>query len=297
MVLRSVFGAPARALALLLAAVLASTAPALAQATTTLTGTVTDGGTPVPAAAVTASGANLNLSAKTDERGAFRFSAIPVGTYTVTASAPKGSASLRVDVPGAGASVTLSVSQLRQIGRTSVTARPPVRGSGTDVSLGAEALTRSPAGGSLPNLLVQLPGAARGANGVVHLNGDHGDINYIVDGVQIPQALNRTVGTELDPNDIAFVEALQGAYPAQYGERFAAVINVNSRNGAGPPASSATSPTARTPTSTAPSATTPGAEKGRSSPRCATSAASAASTRRTSTRRTTASATPTSSCA
>ncbi|MEA2663356.1 MAG: hypothetical protein QOI11_300 [Candidatus Eremiobacteraeota bacterium] len=232
---RSIFGAPARALAFLLAAALASTAPALAQATTSLSGTVTDGGAPVPAAAVTASGANLNLSAKTDERGTFRFSAIPVGTYTVTASAPKGTASLQVDVPGAGAAVTLSVTQLQQIGRTTVTARPPLRGSGTDLSLNAQALTRSPAGGSLPNLLVQLPGAARGAHGVVHLNGDHGDINYIVDGVQIPQALNRTVGTEFDPNDIAFVEALQGAYPAQYGERFASVINVNSRNGAGPP--------------------------------------------------------------
>ena len=134
---------------------------------------------------MTASGANLNLSAKTDARGTFRFSAIPIGTYTVTATAPKGTTSLRVDVPGAGAAVTLSLGGLRQIGRTSVTARPPVRGSGTDLSLNAEALTRSPAGGSLPNLLVQLPGAARGANGVVHINGDHGDINYIVDGVQI----------------------------------------------------------------------------------------------------------------
>ncbi len=90
MVSRSLFGAPARALALLLAALLASSAPALAQATTTLTGTVTDGGAPVPAAAVTASGANVDLSAKTDARGTFRFSAIPVGTYTVTAHRAQG---------------------------------------------------------------------------------------------------------------------------------------------------------------------------------------------------------------
>ena len=141
----------------------------------------------------------------------------------------RGHASLRVDLTGAGTTVTLALGGIRQIGRTSVTARPPVRGSGTDVSLDAETLTRSPAGGNLPNLLVQLPGAARGANGVVHINGDHGDINYIVDGVQVPQELNRTVGTEFDPNDIAFVEALQGAYPAQYGERFASVINIDTR--------------------------------------------------------------------
>ncbi len=232
---RQPFGAPLRALALLVPLVLAGSAAALAQATSTLSGTVTANGAPVPAAAVSATGANLTLQTRTNARGGFSFNAIPVGTYALTATAAQGSASLRVDVPGAGAVVSLSVTPLKQIGHTTVTARPPVRGSGTDLDLNSEALARSPAGGSLPSLLVQLPGAARGANGVVHLNGDHGDINYVVDGVQIPQELNRTVGTEFDPNDIAFVEALQGAYPAQYGERFASVININTRNGAGRP--------------------------------------------------------------
>ncbi len=212
-------------------------APALAQATTTtLSGTVSDNGAPVAAAAVSASGANLTLSRADRRAGRLPLQRHPDRHVHGRAPARRRATPRCGSTSRAPArSVTLSVAPLRQIGRTSVTARPPVRGSGTDLSLDAEALTRSPAGGSLPNLLVQLPGAARGANGVVHINGDHGDINYIVDGVQIPQALNRTVGTEFDPNDIAFVEALQGAYPAQYGERFASVININSRNGAGPP--------------------------------------------------------------
>jgi hypothetical protein len=223
------------ACALLVALALAATSSALAQATTTLSGTVTANGNPVSEAAVTAAGSNLTLRTKTNAHGIFTFVGIPIGTYAVDATGPSGSASLRVDLSGAGANVMLALSNVKEIGRTAVTARPPVRGSGTDLSLNAEMLNRSPASGSLPSMLLQLPGAARGANGVVHLNGDHGDINYIVDGVQIPQELNRTVGTEFDPNDIAFVEALQGAYPAQYGERFASVININTRNGSGPP--------------------------------------------------------------
>jgi len=115
-----------------------------------------------------------------------------------------------------------------------VTARPPLRGSGTDLNLNSEALTRSPAGGSLPNLLIQLPGAARGANGVVHINGDHGDINYIVDGVQIPQELNRVVAASSIPRHRLRRDPARRV-PAQYGERFASVININTRNGAGPP--------------------------------------------------------------
>jgi hypothetical protein len=234
---RHVFRAAPQALALLtiLAVVFSSSFAALAQAMTFLSGTVTASGAPVAGAAVTASGSNLKLRATTDAQGQFTFPAVPIGTYDVGADAPAGTSSLRVDVPTAGSTISLDLSPIKVIGRTAVTARPPVSGSGTDLNLNADALTKSPASGSLPALLLQLPGAARGANGAVHINGDHGDINYIVDGVQIPQELNRNIGTEFDPNDIAFIEAMQGAYPAQYGERFASVININTRNGSGPP--------------------------------------------------------------
>jgi hypothetical protein len=214
--------------------ILSSFGSALAQTTTFLSGTVTSGGKPVKGANVTAVGGNVALHTQTDDQGRFTFTAVPIGSYDVDAYSSDGSASLRVDVPTAGATITIGISGTKVIGRTSVAARPPLSGSGTDLTLNGELLTRSPANGSLPALLLQLPGAARGANGVVHINGDHGDVNYIVDGVPIPQELNRNIGTEFDPNDLAFVEAIEGAYPAQYGERFASVINANTRNGAGP---------------------------------------------------------------
>jgi Carboxypeptidase regulatory-like domain/TonB dependent receptor/TonB-dependent Receptor Plug Domain len=214
---------------------IASSDRALAQSTTFISGIVTAEEKPVAAAAVTATGSNVTLRTQTDTQGRFTFSAVPIGTYNVDISAPAGRASLRVDLTGSGTTVTVALTHLKEIGRSAISSRPPAHGSGTDVSLSAENLTRSPANGSLPELLLQLPGAARGANGVVHINGDHGDINYIVDGVPIPQELNRSVGTEFDPNDLAFVEALEGAYPAQYGERFASVLNINTRSGNGPP--------------------------------------------------------------
>jgi hypothetical protein len=224
------------ALLVLFALFFAGIASAAAQAVTALSGTITDtAGQPVDGAAVVATGSNRTLRTKTDPHGRFVFAGVPIGTYLVEASAAAGTGSLRVDVTSVGANVTLGLGKIKEIGRTSVTARPPVTGSGTDLDLNQETLKESPANGSLPALLIQLPGAARGANGVVHLNGDHGDVNYIVDGVPIPQELNRAVGSEFDPNDIAFVEVLQGAYPAQYGERFASVINVNTLNGGGPP--------------------------------------------------------------
>ncbi len=206
-----------------------------AQSTTRLTGTVTAAGAPVAKADVVVTGGNLTLRTQTDAKGRFTFSGIPLGTYTVDVTSSSGVAATRVDVASAGADVTLAVAELKEIGRSAVASHPPLRGSGTDVTVTGELLTRSPANGNLGELLVQLPGAARGANGVVHINGDHGDINYIVDGAPVPQELNRSIGSEIDPNDISFVEILQGAYSAQYGERFASVLNVSTRNGGGPP--------------------------------------------------------------
>lgn len=225
------------ALVLLLAATffLTSVGVAVGQSTAFLTGTVTANGQPVSAASVTATGSNLTLRTQTNAQGRFTFSTVGIGSYNVDVTSTAGTASLRVDVSTAGATVAITLSAIQEIGRTGVTSRPPVAGSGTDIALNGDLLKHSPAGGSLPALILQLPGAARGANGIVHVNGDHGDLNYIVDGAPIPQALNRNIGTEVDPNNLAFVEVLQGAYPAQYGERFASIINVNTRNGSGPP--------------------------------------------------------------
>jgi len=205
-----------------------------AGAVASLTGTVTRGGVPVAGVTVTAAGNNSVAKATTDARGRFSFPNVGLGTYTLTASTTNLRSIVTVDVASGGATVELRLEPLTTIGR--VVARvPPVTGSGADVSLNATFLTRSPTSESFPDTLIQLPGAARGANGVVHMNGDHGVIDYLIDGVPLPQALNREIGSEIDPNDVSFVDAIEGAYPAQYGLRFGSVLNISTRSGTGPP--------------------------------------------------------------
>jgi len=200
-----------------------------------LTGTVTFEGVAVRGATVTVAGNNVVERATTDGAGHFAFGALVIGTYDLTATSGDRHAVLRIDLGVAGLDISVALSALKQIGNVTVVRSPSVRGSGTDTTLNGDFLTRSPANGTFSELLIQLPGAARGANGVVHMNGDHGDINYIVDGVPIPQALNRQIGSEFDPNDVAFVDVIEGAYPAQYGERFGSVINISTRAGTGAP--------------------------------------------------------------
>lgn len=199
-----------------------------------LSGTVTSGDKPVSGAAVTAAGNNFMAKASTDLQGHFTFPALGLGTYIVTATASGLQAAVRVDLSNGGATVTLVLAQVSQLGRVSIVTAGVSRGSGSDTVLNKTVLTRLPYNGSFPEALIQLPGAVRGANGVVHLNGDHGVINYVVDGVPVPQALNREIGSEIDPNDVSFVDAMEGAYPAQYGLKFGSVLNISTRAQVGP---------------------------------------------------------------
>lgn len=191
---------------------------------------------PAAGATVTLEGGGRRRSSRTGADGTFTFSGLVPGSYQLTAAARGGEAAAVVDLAASGASVTLQL--LATVGQVTTAGLPPLHGSGTDVTVNQTLLDRMPYQGSLPQVLLQLPAAARGANGVVHLNGDHGDINYYVDGIQIPQELNREIGSEIDPNDIAFMDVVEGAFPAQYGGRFAAVVNVNTRIGNGPPGAS-----------------------------------------------------------
>jgi hypothetical protein len=194
-----------------------------------LSGVVTADRRPVGGALVTAAGNNTVYKTSTDARGRFVFASLTVGTYVVTASARGMQAQASVDLANGGATVALALASVSQLGRVSIVGSQASHGSGSDTVLNKIALTHSPYSGSFTQALIQLPGAARGANGVVHLNGDHGVINYVLDGVAIPQALNREIGSEIDPNDVSFVDVLEGAYPAQYGLKFGSVLNISTR--------------------------------------------------------------------
>src|SRR5665213_2370830 len=222
-------------LALAVALAFASLAPAFAQVATIVSGVVTSGGTPVSGAEITLSGNNLTLHTASDARGAFAFTAVALGEYVVRAAKGDLSAVAPVEAGSDGARVSLALATLKEIGNVRTSGgTPPAARSGVDTTFGNAILTRSAYARSLPNMLLQVSSAARGSNGQVHINGDHGDISYVVDGVPVPQELSRVLGTEFDPTNVSYAEVIEGAFPAQYGDRFAAVVNLATRSGSGP---------------------------------------------------------------
>jgi len=205
-------------------------------ATSFLSGTVTNNGAPVADIGVKASGNDLTVEAKTDAKGHFSFPPLPVGTYSVTAENGGLYGRLRVDLGSGGAVVAITLQPLSEIGHVVVNdvQAALTHGSGSDVVLNSTALTEMPFNNSFSEMEIQMPGAVRGANGVVHMNGDHGVINYMIDGVPLPQELNRDIGGEININNLSLVDLIEGAYPAQYGLKFGSVFNMATRAGTGP---------------------------------------------------------------
>ncbi|MGA7570949.1 MAG: TonB-dependent receptor [Candidatus Aquilonibacter sp.] len=209
-------------------------APALSTNTSAfLSGTVTQNGKPVAGASVTATGNNRTYKTTSDKQGRFQFPPFGVGTYTVEVTFGDSHGLARVDLGTGGATITIPIG-LKEIAAVAVTSSNTVRGSGSDTVLNSTSLTEMPYNNSFTEMQIQLPGSARGANGVVHFNGDHGVINYQIDGVALPQELNRDIGGEINLNDLSFVDFIAGAYPAQYGMKFGAVFNMSTRAGTGP---------------------------------------------------------------
>jgi outer membrane receptor protein involved in Fe transport len=106
-------------------------------------------------------------------------------------------------------------------------------------SLGAVTYTIGPSqietmgmGESAPfqQVILQAPGVVLDEFGEEHVRGDHGDVQYRINGVLLPESLNG-FAQEMDTHLIQAVTLLTGTMPAQFGDRTAGVIDVTTKTG------------------------------------------------------------------
>jgi len=89
-----------------------------------------------------------------------------------------------------------------------------------------------PLGDSTPmnQVLLQAPGVVQDSYGQLHVRGDHANLQYRINGVMIPESISG-FGQTLDTQTVQSVKLLDGALPAQYGERTAAVVDITTKSG------------------------------------------------------------------
>ncbi|MEN5419383.1 TonB-dependent receptor [Stenotrophomonas sp. TWI169] len=97
----------------------------------------------------------------------------------------------------------------------------------------AEDIQKQPLGASaaLSQVLLQAPGVVQDSYGGVHVRGDHANLQYRINGVLLPESISG-FGQTLDTRTIRSIRLMDGALPAQFGERTAAVVDITTRSGA-----------------------------------------------------------------
>nr|MEA2798707.1 hypothetical protein [Phenylobacterium sp.] len=89
-----------------------------------------------------------------------------------------------------------------------------------------------PAGANtqLNQVILQTPGTAQDSFGQLHVRGDHGNIQYRLNNVILPEGL-QVFGQTLSPRLASNIDLITGALPAQYGLRTAGIINITTKSG------------------------------------------------------------------
>ena len=91
-------------------------------------------------------------------------------------------------------------------------------------------IAKLPLGDATPlnQLLLRAPGMVGDSNSQLHVRGDHGNLQYRINGVVIPESISG-FGQALDTRFADQVNVLSGALPAQYGYRTAGVVDIRTK--------------------------------------------------------------------
>jgi len=200
------------------------------------------GGALVPNAQITVTQpvTGYRQTTQTDAQGSFKLVNLPFNTYKVRAEATgfqpaEESIDLESTVP---LNVELSLSLEQTSAAVTVTTETgamiePDRTS-SDTDIGQTILER-PIGAApsraIESIVASTPGFVTDDNGRMHPRGSESQVQYVVDGVPITDNLSAIFSTSLDARTLRTVEVLTGGIPAEFGDKLAGVINVNTRSG------------------------------------------------------------------
>ena len=172
----------------------------------------------------------------TDAQGHFEFEQVPFGRYRLSFSAPDGRMD-EAEVQIASGDV-LEVPMVLPTLEETVTvvapqreSAPPLTAPSSSTQLQREEIQALPRGdsASVNEILSTQPGFVYDALGQIYVRGNHGSVQYQIDGVPLPDSVSGLFGQFLSPKLVENMEVLSGGLPAEYGQRLSGVVNLNSR--------------------------------------------------------------------
>jgi outer membrane receptor protein involved in Fe transport len=219
----------------------AATSPAVRQ---NITGTVKDAlGRPLPGVRLLLQNGEGKVRAKAESGadGHFVFAGVASGVYAVvgektnfkTATAivtvtARGAKPLEIALESEAALSLAVVAKRLDQARNSLS--PDTGGSVYRFS--ETAIQELPQGNNtqLNQVLLQAPGVVQDSFGQLHVRGDHANLQYRINGVQLPEGITG-FGQVLSPRFARGISLLTGVLPAQFGLRTAGIIDIKTKDG------------------------------------------------------------------
>jgi outer membrane receptor protein involved in Fe transport len=102
----------------------------------------------------------------------------------------------------------------------------------TTYTISSDTIQSQPGGenAALNQVMLQAPGVAQDSFGQLHVRGEHNGLQYRLNGIIIPEGIS-VFGQTLDPRLAERVQLITGALPAQYGNRTAGIIDIQTKSG------------------------------------------------------------------
>jgi len=203
-------------------------------------GTVQDpSGAVVSGAIVQLSGSTTVMDAKTDAAGGFCFNNLQPGDYEATVrvhgfrdtrqaialhSGERFRTTISLSVAASDQQVTV-VEGVADVGSLNV-AQTEI-GTGLIRNLPSESVNAA-----LSSILtLATPGVAADSNGVFHPLGEHAETSFSVDGQPISDQQSRIFSNQISANTIQEMQTLQGAPPAEFGDKTSLIVEATTRSG------------------------------------------------------------------
>jgi hypothetical protein len=191
-------------------------------------------------------GANVELTASgrasnstTGSSGRFCFDSVEARDYELSAQARGFKSDVRKVSLHAGQSVTLTIILTVETESQQVTVVEGLADvsslnvAQTQIGTGLiENLPSESVNAALSSILtLATPGVAADSNGVFHPLGEHAETSFSVDGQPISDQQSRIFSNQISANTIQEMRTLQGAPPAEFGDKTSLIVEATTRSG------------------------------------------------------------------
>ena len=176
----------------------------------------------------------------TNQAGEFRIRVPESGTYSISAVRDTfRSEYVVVKIGGLPlSSVSLTLAVTREIALEIVSPLPAIqyKASSETYQLSRKDVEVLPRGNNntVADVLLTVPSVAYGALGQTHIRQDHGNQQFRVDGVPIPQGVSTTFTDVISPRMWERADIILGGMEAQYGNKTSLLVDITSKSGTRP---------------------------------------------------------------